>query len=119
MGAATADSKLNIKYIDGPHQLVFVTKIYLYGLTTIAYAWEKHVPKHILLKMNQLFYHQSSHVYHPWVSDTDTASVSALVSGAEELFQMEQVQCSVSTASTQCPHVPVIRDTLDWSRGRV
>ena len=51
MGAATADSKLNIKYIDGPHQQVFVTNIYSYGLTTIAYAREKHVSKHILLNV--------------------------------------------------------------------
>ena len=111
MGAATGDSKLNIKYIDGPHQRVFVTNIYLYGLTTIAYAWEKHVPKHILLKMNQLFYHQSSHVYHPWVSDTDTASVSALVTGAEELFQMEQVQCPVFTVSAVSTMSTCPRDT--------
>lgn len=68
----------------------------------IVYAWEKHVSKHILLKMIQLFYHQSSHVYHPWVSDTDTACVSALVSGAEELFQMEQVQRPQRPVST-CP----------------
>ena len=66
------------------------------------------VPLH-KMHNTQLFYHQSSHVYHSWVSDTDTVSVSALVSGAEELFQMEQVQCPVST---QCP-----RDT--WHLGLV